>query len=56
VDAEFSALVPVEIRLGAGRVTTQWVRSGSEPVTFTVTLKQPPAKVTLDPNHAVLRR
>jgi aminopeptidase N len=55
VDADFSALVPVEIRTG-GRTLTEWVRSGAEPATFTLTLKQPPVKVTLDPNHAVLRK
>lgn len=55
VDDDFSALVPVEIRAG-GKTLTQWVRTSSEPITFTVALKQAPVKVTLDPNHAVLRR
>jgi hypothetical protein len=32
------------------------VRSGDDPVTFTVPLKQTPLKVTLDPHYAVLRR
>jgi hypothetical protein len=56
VDAAFSTLVPVEIRVAPGRTITQWIRSASDPVTFTVALKQAPLKVTLDPNHAVLRR
>ena len=56
VDSDFSALVPVEIRLAPGRTITQWVRSGNEPATFTVALKQAPLKVTLDPNHGVLRK
>jgi hypothetical protein len=53
---DFSVLTPVEIQLARGRTITEWVRSSSEPVTFTVNLAQPPLKVTLDPHYAVLRR
>jgi hypothetical protein len=49
-------LAPVEIQVGRGQTITQWVRTGADGVTFTVPLKQPPVKVTLDPHHAVLRR
>ncbi len=56
VDNDFAALVPVEIQLTRGRTITHWVRAGSDPVTFTVPLAQPPAKVTLDPKRLVLRR
>ncbi len=56
VDADFTALAPVEIQTARGQTITQWVRSGKDPVTFTVPLKQPPLKVALDPHHAVLRR
>jgi aminopeptidase N len=56
VDADFSALVPVEIRTAPGKSITHWVRSSNEPVTFTLPLKQPPLKVALDPNHALLRK
>jgi hypothetical protein len=56
VDEEFSAPTPVEIQLARGRTMTQWVRSGATPVSFTVTLKSPPLKVTLDPHYAVLRK
>ena len=56
VDADFNALVPVEIQAAPRQTITQWVRSAHDPVTFTVPLKQPPLKVTLDPRHAVLRR
>jgi hypothetical protein len=56
VDDDFSALAPVEIQVARGRSITQWVTSASTPVTFTVPLKQPPLKVTLDPHHGVLRR
>lgn len=56
VGDDFSVLAPVEIQTGRGQILTKWVRSGSEPVTFTVELKQPPLKVTLDPHDGVLRR
>jgi len=56
VDDDFSALVPVEIQVTRARSITEWVRAGSDPATFSVPLRQPPLKVTLDPNHALLRR
>jgi hypothetical protein len=56
VDGDFAALVPVEIHLGGGQTVTQWVRCGSEPASFSLALKQPPLRVTLDPDLAVLRR
>ena len=51
-----SVIAPVEIQVARERTITQWVRSANAPVTFTVALKQPPLKVTLDPHYAVLRR
>jgi hypothetical protein len=56
VDDDFSALTPVEIQLAHGQSVTRWIASASDPVTFTVALKQPPLKVSLDPHNAVLRR
>jgi len=56
VGADFSALVPVEIHLAGGQTITQWVRCGSDPGLFGMALKQSPARVTLDPDRAVLRR
>jgi aminopeptidase N len=56
VDEDFAADVPVEIQLARGHSITQWVRAETDPVTFTVPLPQPPLRVTLDPNHGVLRR
>ena len=56
VVADFTALVPVEIQPARGPAITRWVRTSSDPVTFTVPLNQAPAKVVLDPHNAVLRR
>jgi len=53
---DFTALVPVEIQPAHGPAITRWVRTSSDPVTFTVPLNQAPAKVVLDPHNAVLRR
>jgi hypothetical protein len=55
VDDDFSALVPVEIQTGKGRIV-RWVSSGSTPATFTLSLTQMPVKVTMDPRHGVLRK
>jgi hypothetical protein len=56
VEGDFSALVPVEIHLGGGQTTTLWVRCGSDTATFSMAVKQPAVRVTLDPDRAVLRR
>jgi hypothetical protein len=56
VDEDFTAQVPVEIRVTGGKTITHWLRTSNDPVTFTMALKQPPQKVTLDPHHAVLRK
>jgi hypothetical protein len=56
VEGDFAALAPVEIHLAGGHTTTQWVRCGSEPAPFSLALKQPPLRVALDPDRAVLRR
>jgi hypothetical protein len=56
VGDDFSALTPVEIQVARGQSVTRWIASSNEPVTFTVALKQPPLKVSLDPHNAVLRR
>jgi hypothetical protein len=56
VGEDFSALAPVEIQVARARTITQWVRSATDPVTFTVALTQPPLKVALDPHYAILRR
>ena len=56
VDEEFSTLVPVEIQIPKSKPLVRWVRTANEPVPFTVTLKQLPTKVLLDPNNSVLHR
>ncbi|MGO9011223.1 MAG: M1 family metallopeptidase [Bryobacteraceae bacterium] len=56
VGSDFSALVPVEIHFAGGHTVTQWVRCGNEPATFSLALRQPPLRVTLDPDRSVLRR
>jgi hypothetical protein len=56
VDEDFTTLVPVEIQLGRSRPAIEWVKTSSDPATFSVTLRQAPSKVTLDPDYSVLRR
>jgi aminopeptidase N len=56
VEDDFTAAVPVEITVARGKAITQWVRSASDPVTFTVPLTAPPLKVALDPHYALLRK
>jgi len=55
VDEDFTASVPVEIQVARGKTITQWVRTATGSVTFTVPLQTPPLKVTLDPRQSVLR-
>ncbi|MGH9722784.1 MAG: M1 family aminopeptidase [Bryobacteraceae bacterium] len=56
VDDEFSALVPIEIQFGRAKPIIHWVRTSSEPAAFSLTLKQAPTKVVLNPGAAVLTR
>ena len=56
VAGDFSTLVPVEIQMAKGKPVVRWVRTANEPVSFSVTLKQPPTKIPLDPDNSVLRR
>jgi aminopeptidase N len=53
---DFSVPVPVEIQFGKARTITHIVESGHDAVAFSVPLKQPPTKVTLDPQWSVLRQ
>ena len=56
VSEDFSVPVPVEIQLPGKRMTTKWVRSASEPVTFAANLSQAPVKVLIDPYAVLMRR
>jgi len=56
VPDDFSVAVPVEIRAGAAKPIVKVVRTGSEPVRFSVDVAGPGAKATLDPGWSVLRR
>jgi hypothetical protein len=49
VDNDFSVEVPVEIQFLKGPSQTVWIRTSNEPVPFSITLKQAPAKVSLSP-------
>lgn len=49
VDEDFSTYVPVEVQLPGKRTIMKWVQTSSEPVPFTVDVKQAPTKVQLDP-------
>jgi aminopeptidase N len=52
---DLSLLVPVEIQTGKGKVVKQ-VRTGSDPVEFSVPVTIATAKAVLDPGSSVLRR
>ena len=46
VPDDFSASIPVEVQTGRLK-SVYWLTAGSEPVPFSIALKQPPTKVTL---------
>jgi len=49
--------VPVEVlATPRGKSQIHWIATGNEPATLTLAMRTPPAKVTLDPDWAVLRR
>jgi hypothetical protein len=47
VEDDFSADVPVEIQFARGAAQTVWVRSSSDPVTFSATVRHTPVRVSL---------
>jgi hypothetical protein len=47
VDSDFSVDAPVEIQFAKGSPQIVWVRTSNDPVSFSVTVKQPPVRVTL---------
>lgn len=52
---DFTADVPVEVRLATGRTVTQVVRAAAEPSSFEIKLASAPAKVAID-SHGILHR
>lgn len=56
VSEEFGTWVPVEIQFARSKPLVRWVETGGDPVTFTLELRQPPARVLLDPRGSVLAR
>jgi hypothetical protein len=55
VPDDFSVTVPVEVQTGKGKVVRQ-LRTGSEPVAFSIPVTVANAKAVLDPGLSVLRR
>lgn len=53
---DFTTWVPVEVQFSKGKPLVQWVKTASEPVGFSVNLRQAPSKVVLDPGNSVLRK
>jgi hypothetical protein len=47
VDNDFSADVPVEIQFAKGAPQIVWVRTSSDPVSFSVTVKQTPVRASM---------
>jgi len=56
VDDDFSIYVPIEIQFARAKPARYFVRTSSEPVPFTFTVRQQPTKVLLDPGSALLKR
>jgi hypothetical protein len=54
LEEDAGVYVPVEIQFARGKSITRWVRTGSDPVTFNMPLRQAPSKVLLDPGLSVL--
>lgn len=52
---DFSVTVPIEIQTGKGKVVRE-IRTGSDPVAFSVPVTIANAKAVLDPGDSVLRR
>jgi aminopeptidase N len=55
VKDDFTAVVPVEIQTGRGKIVRE-IRTSSEPVAFSIPVTVPNAKAVLDPGSDVLRR
>ncbi|MGC8793497.1 MAG: M1 family metallopeptidase, partial [Bryobacteraceae bacterium] len=56
VGDDFVTEVPIEIHFAKSRPLRRWVRTGAEPESFTIKLRERPVRVLLDPDQAVLKR
>ena len=54
VDKNFSVDIPVEIQFAKGTTQTVWVRTSSDPASFSAALKQPPVRVEIPAGVRVL--
>ncbi len=54
VSDDFSTYVPVEAQLPGRKSVVKWVQTSSEPVQFSIDLKQPALRILLDPNNTLL--
>ena len=54
VDDDFSVDIPVDIQFAKGAPQTVWVRTSSDPVPFSATLKQAPVRVEIRTGASVL--
>jgi aminopeptidase N len=55
VPDDFSVTIPIEIQTGRGKVVQQ-LRTGGDPVPFSIPVAAANAKAVLDPSSSVLRR
>jgi aminopeptidase N len=56
VGEEFSITVPVEMQIRGKRPTVKWVRTSSDPATFSADLVQSPVKMQIDPYAVLMKR
>ncbi|MCX6619932.1 MAG: M1 family aminopeptidase [Acidobacteria bacterium] len=54
VNEDFSTLVPIEIQFARGKSVTHWIQTASEPVKFSIPVRQQPIRVVMDPRNGVL--
>ena len=53
---DFSTWIPFEIQFPKGKPIVHWVKTGNDPASFSVAVREPPSKVLLDPSNSVLRK
>jgi aminopeptidase N len=53
---DFSTWIPVEIEFPKSKPIIHWLKTGNDPASFSVAVREPPSKVLLDPSNSVLRK